>query len=88
MRCACVRFNRYANRTNLLSQHGQFKLSREQAEVIVDHVQRVVTARWLAVLRAQGASQADCEGLAGAFNYSGFELDPEVVLTSLDGTRR
>ncbi len=84
----CGRYNRYANRANLLSEHGQFKLSREKATAIVDHVQRVVTARWLAVLRAQGASQADCEGLAGAFNYSGFELDPEVVLTSLDGTRR
>ncbi len=76
----CGTFNRYANRANLLSQHGQFKLSLEQATAIVNQLQQVVTARWHAVLRQQGATPADCDALAGAFNYPGFELDPVVVL--------
>jgi serine/threonine-protein kinase HipA len=77
---ACGAFNRYANRTNLLSRHGQFKLSREQAGAIVDQVQQVVAARWHAVLRQQGATLADCEKVTGAFNYPGFELDAAQVL--------
>ena len=76
----CGTFNRYANRANLLSQHGQFKLSLAQATAIVNQLQHVVTARWHAALRQQGATPADCDTLAGAFNYPGFELDPVVVL--------
>lgn len=76
----CGSFNRYANRTNLLSQHGQFKLSLEHATAIVDQLQQVVAGRWHATLRQHGTTPADCDKLAGAFNYPGFELDPAVVL--------
>ena len=54
---SCGRFDRYANRTNILSEHAQFKLSRADATEIIDQIQRVVSARWHAVLRQQGASQ-------------------------------
>jgi serine/threonine-protein kinase HipA len=77
---ACGIYNRYANRANLLSQHGQFKLSLERAKAIVDQIQQVVAARWHATLRQQGVTSADCDKLAGAFNYPGFELDPAVAL--------
>lgn len=76
----CGIFNRYANRANLLSQHGQFKLSRERATAIVDHIQQVVATRWHAVLRQEGTTLADCDKVATAFNYPGFELSPEDVL--------
>jgi serine/threonine-protein kinase HipA len=76
----CGTFNRYANRINLLSQHAQFRLSREQAGAIIDVVQRVVSVRWEAVLRQQGATKADCNAVTAAFNYPGFELDPTQVL--------
>lgn len=76
----CGAFNRYANRTNLLSRHAQFKLSREHAVAIVDQVQQIVAARWESALRRQGAKQADCDAVAGAFNYPGFELDPTRLL--------
>jgi serine/threonine-protein kinase HipA len=79
---ACGRFNRYANRTNLLSEHAQFKLSLDQARALVDQVQRVVAARWLPVLRQHGATETDCDRLAPAFNYPGFELDPATVLAA------
>jgi serine/threonine-protein kinase HipA len=78
----CGTFNRYANRTNLLTQHAQFKLPREQAVAIIDQVQRVVAARWRAVLRRQGATKVDCDAVAAAFNYPGFELDPLRVLAA------
>jgi len=76
----CGTFNRYANRANLLSQHGQFKLSLEHATAIVDQLQHVVAARWHATLRHHGTTPNDCDKLAAAFNYPGFELDPAVVL--------
>jgi len=76
----CGIYNRYANRANVLSQHGQFKLSLEHAAAIVDQLQQVVAARWHTTLRQQGTTPADCDKLAGAFNYAGFELDPKVVL--------
>lgn len=76
----CGIYNRYANRANVLSQHGQFKLSLEHAAAIVDQLQQVVAARWHAILRQQGTTPADCDKLAGAFNYAGFELDPKVFL--------
>ena len=71
-------FNRYANRTNLLSAHARFRLSLEEATAIVDQIQATVRARWYAVLRENGTSEADCERVSGAFNYPGFELDPKV----------
>lgn len=73
-------FNRYANRTNLLSGHARFKLSREDASAIIDHMQSIVGDRWRALLRDNGTSGADCESVAGAFDYPGFELDPTQVL--------
>lgn len=76
----CGTYNRYANRANVLSQHGQFKLSLEHAAAIVGQLQQVVTARWHTTLRRQGTTPGDCDKLAGAFNYAGFELDPKVVL--------
>jgi serine/threonine-protein kinase HipA len=76
-------FNRYANRTNLLSAHARFKLSLDEATAIVDQIQATVRARWYAVLRENGTSEADCERVSGAFDYPGFELDPKVVLEPL-----
>ncbi len=76
-------FNRYANRTNLLSSHARFKLSREDASAIIDSMQRIVRERWYPLLREHGTSEADCERVAGAFDYPGFELDPKKTLESL-----
>ncbi len=79
----CGSFNRYANKTNLLSQHAQFKLAREQASEIVGQMQHLVATRWETVLRQQGATQVECHKVAAAFIYPGFELDPVQVLAGL-----
>ena len=76
-------FNRYANRTNLLSAHPRFKLSLDEATAMVDRIQATVRARWYAVLRENGTNEADCERVSGAFDYPGFALDPKVVLGAL-----
>jgi serine/threonine-protein kinase HipA len=76
----CGTYNRYANRINLLSQHGQFKLSRVQATAIIDQTQQTVASRWHAVLRQHGTTQRECEKLATAFNYAGFEFDPAELI--------
>ena len=47
---------------------------------IIDDVQQTVASRWHAVLRQYGTTPAECERLAAAFNYPGFELAPALVL--------
>jgi serine/threonine-protein kinase HipA len=73
-------FNRYANRTNLLSGHARFMLTRDQATALIDSIQSVVRTRWYALLRENGTSEADCERVRSAFDYPGFEFEPAVAL--------
>lgn len=73
-------YNRYANRTNLLSGHARFKLTRDDAGAIIDRMQALVRQRWYPLLREHGATEADCERVRASFDYPGFELDPRVVL--------
>jgi serine/threonine-protein kinase HipA len=68
------RYNRNANRENLLSECVRFLLSCQDAGVIIDKIQAVVSTRWHPLMRATGVSESDCERLAPAFNYPGFEL--------------
>lgn len=73
------KWNRYANRENLISGHAQFLLTKDEATSIVDSMRGVVRARWRAVLKINGTSEADIERVAGAFDYPGFMLDPHNV---------
>ena len=67
----CGRFGRWANRDNLLSGSGRFLLSQSEATAIFDGVRTTVNARWRDVLRQAGASNADCDAVASAFDYVG-----------------
>jgi serine/threonine-protein kinase HipA len=69
---ACGSAGRYANRENLLSQHGRFLLSGEEATAILDHIIETVRSAWRPTMRRAGVSEADCEAIAGAFLYEGF----------------
>ncbi|MBU6484937.1 MAG: type II toxin-antitoxin system HipA family toxin [Betaproteobacteria bacterium] len=73
-------FNRYANRENLLSYCPRFRLERTAANAIIDDMKRIVGARWRELVRSAGGSERDCEAIASAFLYPGFEYDPNVVL--------
>ena len=78
------RFNRYANRENLLSECAQFRLAREDAAAIIDRMMMIVRKRWQAVMRAHRVAEAECERLATSFDYPGFQLDPETTLATIE----
>jgi len=68
------RFNRYANRENLLSECARFRLTTEEANGLIDRVKNTVSTRWHPLMRASGVTVSECELLARAFDYPGFEL--------------
>ena len=68
---ACGRFGRYANRTNLLSEHGRFLLDRAEATEAFDRTARTVREQWHAHMRRAGVTERDCEAIGGAFLYDG-----------------
>ena len=64
-------FGRYANRTNLLSQHARFLLEQEEADRIVRDM-TVIVGKWYDIVRSCGVSEHDAEMIRGAFLYPGF----------------
>ena len=68
---ACGRFGRYANRTNLLSEHGRFLLEPAQAAAIFERTARTVRDQWRAHMRRAGVTERDCEAIGSAFLYDG-----------------
>lgn len=67
----CGGFGRYANKTNLLSEHGRFLLEREEATAIFDRVARTVREEWRTQMRRAGVSERDCDAIKRAFVYEG-----------------
>jgi serine/threonine-protein kinase HipA len=66
---------RIANATNLLSQSARFLLSADEAKRIVGEMRDRVKRMWYDVARGAGVSERDCERIAGAFAYPGFDLE-------------
>jgi len=62
----------YANKINLLSEHGRFLLSMENASILVDNVIDTVRSEWESTMRRCGVTLADCEKIRNAFLYEGF----------------
>jgi serine/threonine-protein kinase HipA len=67
---------RWANARNLVSAAQRFLLSTEQAQRLVDELERIVRTSWYAVCRAAGLTPAETELLEGAFVYPGFRYVP------------
>ena len=74
----CGRFGRYANRTNLLSDHGRFLLEREEATAIFDRVTRTVRGEWRTHMQRAGVSERDREAIRSAFVYAGLFYEKAV----------
>ncbi len=74
----CGKQGRYANRENLLSAHGRFLLSGEEATKIVDTLVDTVRTQWRPTLRGAGVSEQDCDRVASAFLYEGFHYGIEA----------
>ena len=68
----CGSAGRYANRKNLLSQHGRFLLSEEDATAFLGRIVDTVRNAWRPTMLRAGVSEADCEMIATAFLYEGF----------------
>jgi serine/threonine-protein kinase HipA len=69
---ACGDKGRYANRKNLLSQHGRFLLSEEDAVTILNKIIETVRNSWQQVMKEAGISKMDCKIIESAFLYKGF----------------
>jgi serine/threonine-protein kinase HipA len=69
----CGDEGRFANARNLLSQSARFLLEPAEAGKIVDDMTEQVRATWRNTARGAGVTEADCERIAGAFVYPGFE---------------
>lgn len=69
---SCGIHGRYANRENLISQHGRFLLSKEEAANLLDGVVDTVTNTWRSTMRQAGVTKIDCETISSAFLYEGF----------------
>ena len=67
---------RWASRANLVSGCRHFGLTSDEAASIIDEIKAVVTASWQAEVRAAGGTDQDCENIAYAIVYEGFELEP------------
>jgi serine/threonine-protein kinase HipA len=71
----CGDQGRLANATNLLSQAARFLLPEEDARSIVEAMKDRVKRTWYETARSAGVSEKDCERIAGAFGYPGFDLE-------------
>ncbi len=69
---SCGTYGRLACQENLLSAHGRFLLSKEEAQNIINSIVETVKREWDSSLRRAGASEKDCNAIARAFIYEGF----------------
>jgi serine/threonine-protein kinase HipA len=72
-------FGRRASAQNLLSQCTRFLFTPEEASKVIDDMEACVRARWQAVARREGVTEADCQKIARAFVYEGFRLPVPVA---------
>ena len=65
---------RFASAQNVLSQSIRFLVKPDEAQKLVDGMEKRVRQTWYEVARREGVSERDCELIAGAFAYPGFGL--------------
>ncbi len=66
---------RYANAKNLLTQSARFLLPDDEAKTIIAQMRDRVRNTWYETCRGAGVSEKDCDRIAGAFAYPGFDLE-------------
>ena len=70
----CGDQGRYANAQNLLSQSARFLVTQDEANASGATMRSLIKNAWREIARGGGVSQKDCERIAGAFAYPGFDL--------------
>lgn len=68
----CGDQGRFANATNILSQHARFLLEREDAQKIIADMTEQVAGTWYDTVRECGVTVQDAEAIRSAFVYPGF----------------
>ena len=71
----CGAAGRFANKANLMSGHGRFLLSKEDATHILDSLIETIRSEWRPTMLRAGVSAQDCERIASAFLYDGLFYD-------------
>ncbi|QSQ28433.1 type II toxin-antitoxin system HipA family toxin [Pyxidicoccus parkwayensis] len=71
--------HRRANRLNLLSECGRFRLSKEEATRVIDDMKALVSRRWRDVVKSCGGTDADLKAIERAFDYAGFEYGSDTA---------
>ena len=69
---ACGDRGRYANRKNLLSQHGRFLLDEQDATTILNNIVETVRNSWRPAMKESGVTKIDSKTIESAFLYKGF----------------
>ena len=67
----CGLAGRAANKANLLSGHGRFLLSREDAAHIFETIVATVRTDWQPAMRRAGVTEKACKRIAPAFVHDG-----------------
>lgn len=71
----CGPLGRMARRDNLVAGAPRFGIERAEAHTIVDDLKAIVTSHWREDVRAHGATVDECNLIASAFAYEGFEYE-------------
>ena len=69
----CGDEGRFASARNLLTQAPRFLLAPDEAARIIKDMTTQVRQTWRNVARGVGVTDTDCDKIAGAFVYPGFE---------------
>ena len=75
----CGDHGRAAKAENLLTQCERFHLEPDAAAELIDDMEQTVKARWHAIARGEGVTEADCERIRPAFAYEGFRAQPAAT---------
>jgi serine/threonine-protein kinase HipA len=68
----CGVHGRMANAINLVSGHGRFLLTKEEAEAIIEKMASVIRANWEACVLNAGVNHKEHQAISNAFLYPGF----------------
>jgi len=71
---SCGDEGRLASASNLLSQCARFLIKPDEAEDVINNMERTVKDQWYAICRREGVTEKDCETIKPAFAYEGFRL--------------
>ena len=71
----CGELGRFANRANILSNHGRFYFELNEAEQIFDDMIETIRAEWHEHMRRTGVKNADVTRISKAFLYDGLFYD-------------